>query len=400
MTRSLVLSVLVLPVLCLAQEPPAAVLTGEGYENAMAVDRMAELIGSTDAAQGGFESRLAGLETEFRAVTDPLLQARILQRLRLAYALPAELQPAVSPALGDESFSGALAWALRRRLSSVLTATHARDAWAWEEAGHVACALKRLQECLAAFEKAISLGSREPELFIAHARVSQSLGDHRLAFQAAAIARRLDPASKEARALLRAEKGKASASQVPSVLKKPQGAPQVSALDTLVSLNVREAPLTAVLQRLSATTRADFILPETLPQKNVTASLTRTPADAVLRLILADRGLSHHKVGATQTFVILPAGQVPSDPGKGIEDPLLDKRVSVSLRNAPLEGALRQVSRRTGLKFRLAPELKQVATTFFFKNASARDVLAALCMTKGLTYAKDPAAGVYEVRRP
>lgn len=170
-----------------------------------------------------------------------------------------------------------------------------------------------------------------------------------------------------------------------------------SSLDTPVTLSVKDVPITEFLDQVSEQARVNFILREGSEKGRVTAEYSGLAARDVLTQVLSAQNLALHPVGNSGTYAILPAGQaVVSDPGAGIRDPKLDKRVSLRFRNVPLSVFLDAVSTQTGLKFGIADDISQMKTTAFFENLPARNALAMISMIKDLTYKKNTKTGAYD----
>lgn len=73
-----------------------------------------------------------------------------------------------------------------------------------------------------------------------------------------------------------------------------------------------------------------------------------------------------------------------------------DRRMTLRFRGIELKDLLAYVSKATGLKFRLPPELADRRVTFFSRNVTAEEVMELLNKAKGLEFRREP-DGAYSV---
>ena len=169
-----------------------------------------------------------------------------------------------------------------------------------------------------------------------------------------------------------------------------------SGLDTMVSVDVKGAPLADFLDTISAQAKVNFILREGADKEKVTAKYPKSPVKDVLTKTLAEHNLAYYQLGKGTTYLVMRADQpAPKDPGEGIQDPALDKKVTVRLKGGTVGSFLGALAKQSGLKFGMTDDLKKLKLTLFLKNVTAREALAVVVMTKGLTYQKDEKTGTY-----
>jgi type II secretory pathway component GspD/PulD (secretin) len=77
-----------------------------------------------------------------------------------------------------------------------------------------------------------------------------------------------------------------------------------SALDTRVSIRVKDAPLAAFLDAISAQAKVNFIITEGLESKKITAFLQHVTVREALQILLEIKGLTYEHIGKSNTYVV------------------------------------------------------------------------------------------------
>jgi type II secretory pathway component GspD/PulD (secretin) len=75
-------------------------------------------------------------------------------------------------------------------------------------------------------------------------------------------------------------------------------------LDALVTVRVKDAPLSEFLDAVAAQSKLSFVLADGLEKKRVTAFLRNLTARDALEVLRATQGLTYRQVGKSGTFVI------------------------------------------------------------------------------------------------
>lgn len=83
-----------------------------------------------------------------------------------------------------------------------------------------------------------------------------------------------------------------------------EGAEAGSPLDARVTVRVKNAPLAAFLDSISAQSKINFIITEGLEEKKVTAFLRQVMVREALQILLQIKGLSYQRIGKSNTYVI------------------------------------------------------------------------------------------------
>jgi type II secretory pathway component GspD/PulD (secretin) len=86
----------------------------------------------------------------------------------------------------------------------------------------------------------------------------------------------------------------------------PLNAQPVSSLDARVSVRVKEAPLAAFLDTISAQAKIKFIITEGLETKKITAFLQNVTVRDALQDLLQIKGLSYQQIGTSNTDIVTP----------------------------------------------------------------------------------------------
>jgi type II secretory pathway component GspD/PulD (secretin) len=78
-----------------------------------------------------------------------------------------------------------------------------------------------------------------------------------------------------------------------------------SPMDTKVSVRLKDAPLTAFLDAISAQARISFIVAEGTQEKKITAFLRQISVREALQILLQINGLTYQRIGKSNTYVVM-----------------------------------------------------------------------------------------------
>lgn len=157
-------------------------------------------------------------------------------------------------------------------------------------------------------------------------------------------------------------------------------------LDQRVTIEVRQAPISSFLDSLSAQTKLNFIMDEGLESEKVTAFLHDVTAEDALNVLKDVKGVDYRRMGQGRTFLLAakdsPLLRQPAAIEGGKE---LDARVSIRVKQAPLDQFLASLSSQTKLNFALADGLEDTKVTAYLQDVSAREAIEIILALKGLT---------------
>jgi type II secretory pathway component GspD/PulD (secretin) len=173
-----------------------------------------------------------------------------------------------------------------------------------------------------------------------------------------------------------------------SLVSSLQAGPTPSAapwLDTHVTIDVRQAPLGTFLDTLSAQAKVNFILAGGVENKKVTAFLHDVTVRDALDVLREARGIGYRQLAHTNTFIVAPKDS------SEINNPLvieggkeLDQRVTVRVKDAPIDQFLDTISAQTKMNFILDEDLEDMKVTAFLQNVTVREALEVVMTIKGL----------------
>ena len=171
-----------------------------------------------------------------------------------------------------------------------------------------------------------------------------------------------------------------------------------SVLDNQMVMHQADWTLTTFLAFVSEKTKAHFVIQEGLEKLPVTSHSMQGTANEVLHKTLDSKGIAIARVGLDNIYVALrpPSnGPMPKDPSQSIQDPSLDKSVTVSLKSAPLHVYLDAVAKQADIKISVNTAIGNKPFTAVVQDMKVRDIFFVVVLTKTLTYHKN-ASGVYE----
>jgi type IV pilus assembly protein PilQ len=167
-----------------------------------------------------------------------------------------------------------------------------------------------------------------------------------------------------------------------------------------VTVDVRQAPLSTFLDSISMQAKVNFILTEGTEQKKVTAFLHDVTVQDALDLVLASRGVAYRQLSRTNTVIVaLKDSPAIVDPPVVTGGKELDQRVTVRVKNAPLDQFLDTVSAQTKANFVLGEGLDDVRITAFLENVTAREALEIVMTIKGLSCKRVEGRDAYMMSR-
>lgn len=157
-------------------------------------------------------------------------------------------------------------------------------------------------------------------------------------------------------------------------------------LNTHVTVDVRQAPLGTFLDTLSAQAKVNFILAGGVEDKKVTAFLHDVSVKDALDVLMEARGIGYRQVARTNTFIIAPKDSPEITSPAVIEGGKeLDQRVTVRVKNAPIDEFLDTISAQTKMNFIVDEGLEDMKVTAFLQNVTVREALEIVMTIKGLT---------------
>jgi type II secretory pathway component GspD/PulD (secretin) len=175
-------------------------------------------------------------------------------------------------------------------------------------------------------------------------------------------------------------------------------------LDSRVTVDVRQAPLSTFLDTLSAQAKVNFILAGGVEEKKVTAFLHDVTVRDVLDDLKEARGVGYRQLARTNTFLVAPKDSPEINAPVVVEGgPELDQRVTVRVKSASVDEFLDTVSSQTKTNFILGEGLEDLKVTVFLQNVTAREALEIVMTIKGLDLKRLDKGGAYLVskgRRP
>ena len=164
-------------------------------------------------------------------------------------------------------------------------------------------------------------------------------------------------------------------------------------LETRVTVDVREAPLTTFLDTLSEQAKINFIIKESLDKERVTAALDKVTVREALYALIGTKGLRYRRLGNSQTYVIerktakktarFDCGDIPKT------------RVSVRVREASLDDFIRKIGSQAKINFVLAEGVGKRSVTADLKEVTAAEALAIVLEVKELSCRRDSKSGAY-----
>ena len=155
-------------------------------------------------------------------------------------------------------------------------------------------------------------------------------------------------------------------------------------LDTHVTVEVSHVPLNMFLDSLSAQAKVNFIMTEGFEDKKVTAFLHDVSVREALDVLKETKDLDYRRLSDTNSYIVASKGSPALDPAVIGEDPALDVKVTVRVKNSPLDTFLNTVSGQTKVNFILDEGLEKMKVTAFLQNVTAREALEIVMAIKGL----------------
>jgi type II secretory pathway component HofQ len=171
-----------------------------------------------------------------------------------------------------------------------------------------------------------------------------------------------------------------------SVLSAASATAAESGLKKRVDVEVRHAPLSTFLDSISEQTKINFILAEDLADEKVTAFLHGVTVEEALGVLREIKGVDYKRIIRSGAFLVAPKDSplLSESPAlTGAKD--LDARVSIRVKNAPLDQFLASLAAQTKLNFVLADGLENTTVTAFLQDVTAREALEIVLAVKGLT---------------
>jgi hypothetical protein len=155
--------------------------------------------------------------------------------------------------------------------------------------------------------------------------------------------------------------------------------------DKRVTVSIQNVSLAEAVDRLLREAGVKYRVVAELPTSvTVSVSYANAPIAGALRSLLACHGSTFYAEG--NSLVIDVASQAAANSVTW----LADKRVTTSIQNLPLAGAIDKIFRDAGVSYRIAAELPQNTTvSLSYSNAPLADALTAFLRCYGLTYYAD-----------
>ncbi len=175
-------------------------------------------------------------------------------------------------------------------------------------------------------------------------------------------------------------------------------AAEPSPFDQRITVEVRHAPLPTFLDTLSAQGKVNFILTEGFEDEKVTAFLHDVKLSEALDVIRELKDVDYLQVGHSSTYIVARRGSPALVKPEFMDGgPEFDRKVSVALRQAPLDRFLDTLSRQAKINFAVDESVGERKVTAFLKDVTVRDALQAVMAVKGLSCRKLGGKQVYEI---
>jgi type II secretory pathway component HofQ len=153
-----------------------------------------------------------------------------------------------------------------------------------------------------------------------------------------------------------------------------------------VSVDVRQAPLANFLDALSAQAKVSFILLDGTEGRQVTAFLHDVTVKDALDVVKEADGIDYRRLGSSDTWFVGPKDSLALREPPVIEGgAVLDQRVTVKVKNAPLSEFLDTLSAQSKINFIMQDGLEGKKVTAFLQNVSVREALEIMLALKGLS---------------
>ena len=168
------------------------------------------------------------------------------------------------------------------------------------------------------------------------------------------------------------------------------------------NIRLRNAPLTTLLSVLSRQSGLKFSIsdPE-LAGERVTVFIRNAKPDAVMELLMKTKGLDFRRLGNSDTFAVVrdtaPFEGFPPMTRKDMEDPLLNRVVSVRLKGVLLPVFLDVISAQVKVNFMISGDASYIPISADLSKITVVDVLQFL-KTKGLSYSRVGDTNTFVVR--
>lgn len=173
------------------------------------------------------------------------------------------------------------------------------------------------------------------------------------------------------------------------------------ALDKRVTLRFRGATLGEMLKYLSRETGAMFSVSEDLAERRVTVFLNNVKLGEVLELLTKSKGLDFRRTGDGDNFLVSQDNAsftgFPPLTRKDIEDPLLNKLVSIKVKSAILADFLNALSEQAKMNFVITGDAADLLITAEMNKTTVADVLLFL-KGKGLSYSRIGDSNTFVIR--
>lgn len=174
-----------------------------------------------------------------------------------------------------------------------------------------------------------------------------------------------------------------------------------SALDKRVTMRFRGVTLGEMLRYLSRETGANFTIGEDLAERRVTVYLSKAKLSEVLELFEKTKDLEFRRAGDGENFLVsenkASFDGFPPLTRKDIEDPLLNKLVTVKVKSANLANFLDAISEQAKMNFVVTGNAADLLITAEMNQTTIADVLLFL-KGKGLAYSRIGDSNTFVIR--
>lgn len=173
------------------------------------------------------------------------------------------------------------------------------------------------------------------------------------------------------------------------------------ALDKRVTLRMRGITLAELLRYLSRETGALFSISEDLSERRVTFFLNNAKLSEVMELLTKSKDLEFRRTGDGDNFMVswnnAPFSGFPPLTRKDIEDPLLNRLISVKFRSVKLANFLDSISEQAKVNFVVTGDAADLLITAEMTKTTVADVLLFL-KAKGLAYSRIGDSNTFVIR--
>jgi type II secretory pathway component GspD/PulD (secretin) len=167
-------------------------------------------------------------------------------------------------------------------------------------------------------------------------------------------------------------------------------------LDFHVTVAVSQAPLSVLLDTISAQAKINFILAGGVEEKKVTIFMRDVTVKDVLNGLREARGIGYRQLSHTNTFIIAPKdGPEITNPAVIEGGKELDQLVTVRVKGASLDQFLDTLSAQSNMNFIVGEGLEDVKVTVFLRDVTVREALEIVMTIKGLSFKRLESGGTY-----